>query len=137
MTDGDSARAEIIELDDLAHSEHSHELVGAEHGEVPFSVILVHSGPGVGPKVHRHPYPEVFIVESGEATFTLGDETAVVEAGHVVIGPSNVPHGFTNSGTGELRLVSIHGAPRFVTEWLDGRDPVWVSPPRPKGRREG
>ena len=117
----------IIDLDDLSPSEHSHEFVGAEHGDVPFSVILVHSQPGVGPKVHRHPYAEVFIVESGEATFTLGDDTVVVSAGHVVVGPPDIPHGFTNTGAGELRLVAIHGAPRFITEWLAGDDPTWRS----------
>ena len=69
----------IIELDDLEHSRHSHEFVGAEHGDVPFSIILVHSEPGVGPKLHRHPYAEVFVVESGQATFQLGDETIVVD----------------------------------------------------------
>jgi quercetin dioxygenase-like cupin family protein len=134
VTNGESEQAEIIELDDLAHTQHSHELVGEEHGDLPFSVILVHSEPGAGPKVHRHPYPEVFIVESGRATFTLGDDTMVIEAGHVVVGPSNVPHGFTNSGPDELRLVAIHGAPRFQTEWLEGGDPAWVSPPRAKPR---
>src|SRR5215204_6565165 len=30
----------IIDFDDLDHTEHAHEFVGAEHGEVPFSVIL-------------------------------------------------------------------------------------------------
>ena len=117
----------VIALDDLEPTEHSHEFVGAEHGDVPFSVIIVHSQPGVGPKLHRHPYHEVFIVEAGRATFRLGDETVLVEAGHVVVGPPDVPHGFTNAGPGELRLVAIHGAPRFDTEWLAGDDPVWTS----------
>ena len=99
-------------------------------GDVPFSVILVHGGPGTGPRVHRHPYPEVFVVEAGEATFRLGDEDVVVGAGHVVVSPSGVPHGFRNTGTGELRLTAIHGAGRFDTEWLEGDDPVWTSPPR-------
>ena len=58
----------VIPINELEPTEHSHEFVGAEHGVVPFSVILVHSRPGVGPKLHRHPYPEVFIVESGQAT---------------------------------------------------------------------
>ncbi|HEY4269191.1 MAG TPA: cupin domain-containing protein [Galbitalea sp.] len=120
----------VIPLDELDPTPHSHEFIGAEHGDVPFSVILVHSQPGVGPNVHRHPYAEVFIVESGEATFRLGDDTVVVSAGHVVVGPPDVPHGFTNTGTGELRLVAIHGASRFVTEWLAGDDPTW----RSKGR---
>ncbi len=120
----------IIGFDDLEHSEHSHEFVGAEHGDVRFSIILVHSQPGVGPKLHRHPYPEVFVVESGQATFQIGDATAVVEAGHVVVSPSGEAHGFTNTGTDELRLTAIHGAGRFDTEWLSGADPVWTSKPR-------
>ena len=57
-------------------------------------------------------------MDSGQATFVLGDETVVVEAGHVVIGPPDVPHGFTNTGTG-VRLTAIHGNPRFITRWLD------------------
>ena len=122
--------AELIPLDELPHEEHSHEFEGGDHGDVPFSVILVHTKPGGGPAVHRHPYAEVFIVEAGEATFELGDERAVVSEGHVVVGPSDVPHGFTNSGAGELRLVAIHGNPRFITEWLAAHDGTWVSKPR-------
>lgn len=116
----------VINFDDLAHTLHSHEFVGAEHGEVPFSVILVHSAPGTGPKLHRHPYAEVFLVESGEATFQLGDERFVVTGGHVVVGPPNVPHGFTNTGSGLLRLTAIHGAAEFNTEWIKGVDAEWI-----------
>jgi len=129
MDTPEPARGHIVPFDALDHTEHAHELVGAEHG-APFSVILVHSQPGVGPRVHRHPYVEAFIVEAGEATFQLGDERAVVSEGHVVVGPSDVPHGFTNSGAGELRLVAIHGNPRFITEWLAEHDGTWVSKPR-------
>lgn len=120
----------IIALDELEHSRHSHEFVGEEHGDVPFSIILVHSQPGVGPKVHRHPYAEVFVVESGQATFRIGDATAVVEEGHIVVSPPGEAHGFTNTGSGELRLVAIHGAARFSTEWLEGADPIWTSAPK-------
>jgi mannose-6-phosphate isomerase-like protein (cupin superfamily) len=97
---------------------------------VPFSIILVHAAPGVGPKLHRHPYPEVFIVHAGRATFRIGEDTVVVDEGHVVVSPAGEAHGFTNAGPGELRLTAIHGAPRFVTEWLAGDDPTWRSVPR-------
>ena len=120
----------VIPFDELDHGSEAHDFVGEEHGGVPFSVILVHTKPGGGPAVHRHPYAEVFIVEAGEATFQLGDERAVVSEGHVVVCPSDVPHGFTNSGAGELRLVAIHGNPRFITEWLAVHDGTWVSKPR-------
>jgi mannose-6-phosphate isomerase-like protein (cupin superfamily) len=119
--------AEIVRFEDLEPSEHSHEFVGQEHGDVPFCVILVHSRPGVGPKLHRHPYPEVFIVESGRATFQIGDQSIHVEGGHVVVSPPGEAHGFVNSGDGELRLTAIHGAGRFDTEWLGGDDPTWTS----------
>ena len=127
MVDVDRLVIPFAALDPTRHAE---EFVGADHGDVPFSIILVHGPTGAGPKVHRHPYAEVFIVERGQATFVLGDETRVVEAGHVVVGPPNVAHGFTNSGAGELRLIAIHGAPRFITEWLDGADATWASPPK-------
>ena len=121
------ARGVIIPFDDLDHTEHAHEFVGAEHLDVPFSVILVHSAPGVGPKVHRHPYPEVFLVHSGRATFQIGDASIEVGGGHVVVSPPGEAHGFVNSGDGELRLTAIHGAGRFDTEWLAGDDPTWRS----------
>jgi mannose-6-phosphate isomerase-like protein (cupin superfamily) len=122
--------ASVVDLDDLPHQPHSHEFVGAEHGDVSFSIILVHSTPGVGPKLHRHPYAEVFVVESGRATFQIGDESLVVEGGHVVVSPPGEAHAFVNSGTDELRLTAIHGAARFDTEWLAGPDPVWSSESR-------
>jgi mannose-6-phosphate isomerase-like protein (cupin superfamily) len=131
MTDLQQPRGHIVPFDELEHTEHAHEFVGAEHGEVPFSVILVHSQPGIGPKLHRHPYAEVFIVESGTATFRIGDETVVVEGGHVVVSPPGEAHGFTNTGSGELRVTAIHGSSRFDTEWLAGFDPAFAS--RPKG----
>ena len=40
--------AEVVPFAQLEPTEHSHEFVGAEHSDVPFSVILVHSRPGSG-----------------------------------------------------------------------------------------
>jgi mannose-6-phosphate isomerase-like protein (cupin superfamily) len=130
MTDIYRPHPLVIPLDHLEHTDAAHDFVGADHGDVPFSIILVHTRPGGGPKVHRHPYAEVFIVQSGEATFQLGEETVMVPEGHIVVGPSGVPHGFTNTGRAELRLIAIHGSPRFVTDWLAGADPEWTSRPR-------
>ena len=119
----------VMALDDLPGTRHAHEFIGGDHGGVPFSIILVHSAPGAGPRVHRHPYPEVFVIEAGEATFRLGDDDVVARGGQVAIAPPGVAHGFTNTGTGELRLTAIHGAARFDTEWLSGEDPQWASIP--------
>jgi quercetin dioxygenase-like cupin family protein len=93
------------------------EITGRELG-ANISVIVVDAAPGDGPRLHRHPYAEVFVVIDGEATFTIGDETRVVRAGEVAVAPAGVPHGFVNSGKARLRQVDIHENPVFDTEWL-------------------
>jgi mannose-6-phosphate isomerase-like protein (cupin superfamily) len=119
----------MLTLHDLPGAPDAHELAGTAFGGLPFSVIVVHSRPGAGPRVHRHPYAELFVVESGEGTFRLGDEEVVVADRRILIAHPNVPHGFRNTGTSELRLIAIHGAPDFDTEWLEGHDPVWSTRP--------
>jgi mannose-6-phosphate isomerase-like protein (cupin superfamily) len=82
-------------------------------------VILDHSRPGQGPRLHRHPYDETWIVQEGTLTFLVGDEQFTVGPGDVVIAPPNTPHKFTNDGPGRSSLVCIHASPTFDTEWLE------------------
>ena len=119
----------LIDVDDLPHTAHAHEFIGADHGDVPVSLILVHSPPGTGPAMHRHPYPELFVVEAGEATIRVGEAELVAHDGQIAIAPANVPHGFMNTGTVELRLTAIHTASKFDTEWLAETDREWASKP--------
>ena len=93
------------------------ETLGEEIG-ANVSVIAVDLAPGEGPALHRHTYPEVFVVLEGQATFTLGGEERVVCGGEVVVAPAGVAHRFVNSGSGRLRQVDVHESPRFDTEWL-------------------
>jgi quercetin dioxygenase-like cupin family protein len=58
--------------------------------------------------VHKHPYPELFVVHAGTATFTVGDEELTVAAGHIVIAPAETPHAFKGAGDDTLRVVSVH-----------------------------
>jgi mannose-6-phosphate isomerase-like protein (cupin superfamily) len=66
---------------------------------------------GRGPDLHLHPYPEVFVVETGTARFTVGEEQVEVAAGHVVVVPAQTPHGFKCAGDDTLRVVSVHPSP--------------------------
>ena len=66
---------EIIKQDQLPWSAIAHELVGADHG-LEITILFVDAGPGRGPALHKHPYAEVFIIQEGEATFTVGAERA-------------------------------------------------------------
>jgi quercetin dioxygenase-like cupin family protein len=93
-------------------------LRGAEHGAT-ISLILDDSEPGHGPRLHRHPYDETWVVQEGNLTFQLADERYQVRAGDIVIAPPGVPHKFTNDGPGRCKLVCIHASPTMSTEWLE------------------
>jgi len=65
------------------------------------------------------PYEEIFVIQEGHATFTIGESTIEVDGGHVVLGPAGVPHKFINSGEGTLRQITIHPSKEVITEWLE------------------
>ena len=73
---------------------------------------------GVGPRLHRHPYAETFVLRRGSATFTIGSEQLVGRAGQVIVVPAETPHAFATGPDG-YEAVHIHASPRFVTEWLE------------------
>ena len=68
---------------------------------------------GDGPVLHVHTYDEVFLIHEGSARFTVGDQEIIAEAGHVVLGPANVPHKFENLGPGRLTTTDIHLSDHF------------------------
>ena len=109
----------IVNLDELVQAGDTYEFEGYLHGDAGISVILVDMAPGEGPKLHKHPYEEVFIIQEGSATYTIGSITLEATAGQIAIVPAGVPHKFVNSGSGRLRQVDIHHNPRFITEWLE------------------
>ena len=108
----------IINMADLAHSETAYEFEGYQH-DAGVSFIVIDAPPGSGPKLHRHPYEEVFVVQEGSATFTAGDDIIEASGGQVVVVRAGVAHKFVNSGAGRLRQIDIHASDRFITEWLE------------------
>lgn len=72
---------------------------------------------GVGPRLHRHPYDETFVVYAGAARFTVGHDELVVHAGHILVAPALVPHRFVTLG--QYAAHHIHANDRLVTEWLE------------------
>ena len=93
-------------------------LEGEPH-EATVSLILNTSDPGQGPRLHRHPYDETWIVQEGNVTFQAGDERLHTTSGDIVIVPPDTPHKFTNDGPGQSVMVCIHASPKFLTEWLE------------------
>lgn len=74
---------------------------------------------GVGPRWHVHPYDEIFIIRTGNALFTIGDEKIEAKAGDILMGPANVPHKYTNLGPGLLESTDIHLSDEWIQTNLD------------------
>jgi quercetin dioxygenase-like cupin family protein len=88
-------------------------------GDANVSIILeATSRAGVGPRLHRHPYAETFLVRRGSAVFTVGNEQIHAHAGQVLVVPRLTPHRFATGPDG-YEAVHIHASPRFITEWLE------------------
>jgi quercetin dioxygenase-like cupin family protein len=107
----------VVRTDSLPDSGSSYRFDGVAHA-APVSFFLLHTPPGEGPALHHHPYAETFIIQEGQATFTVGDDMIEARAGDIVVAPANVPHGFVNSGSRLLRSVNIHPVPEMETVWL-------------------
>ena len=70
-------------------------------------------------RLHKHLYEEIFIVEEGMATYTMGSTIIEAYAAQIIIVPANMPHKFSNTGDHWLRQIDIHVSPKFITEWLE------------------
>jgi mannose-6-phosphate isomerase-like protein (cupin superfamily) len=110
----------LIETESLRLSPTTCLFEGAHHGGgVQLSIYLVEYAPGTGARLHVHPHPEVFVIESGEAMFTVGEEEIQVRAGQIVIAPANKPHRFTSTGAIPLHAVNILPSDQSLVTWLE------------------
>lgn len=83
------------------------------------SFFWVNNVPGAGPVLHKHPYTETWIVRSGKAHFTAGEETLEAGPGDIMVVPPETPHKFKNIGTERLEIICIHASPVFIQEDLE------------------
>lgn len=89
------------------------------HGSSLCVIFNRQDGPGGGPRLHTHPYPETFIIREGRALFTVDGEEFEATAGQILVVPAGVPHKFTNLGPGPMESIDIHEAGKFSTTWLE------------------
>jgi mannose-6-phosphate isomerase-like protein (cupin superfamily) len=89
--------------------------VEGEAIDAPVTLLAYgNEAPGEGPRLHVHPYDEVFIVVMGNARFFVGDTIIDATAGDVVFGPAGVPHRFENLGPGRLQTIDVHNGRRWL-----------------------
>ena len=110
----------LIDRDDLPHGGTAHRFEGYHYADADVSFFLTDGAPGSGPDLHKHPYAEVFVIQEGDVTFTVGEDTIEATGGQIVVVPAGVPHKFVNSGTGRARHIDIHASRRMTTEWMKG-----------------
>ena len=91
--------AHVIDRDVWAeHPEFWHgEVTGKPYGTNVSIIFNFQQRIGGGPRLHRHPYTETFIIRKGHARFTVGGEMVDAHEGQIVVAPANTPHKFEKS----------------------------------------
>jgi quercetin dioxygenase-like cupin family protein len=72
-------------------------LSGSDFG---LATSVMHSlvAPGSGPRRHRHPHAEIFVLHDGQARYEVEGTNFDAEAGDIVIVPPDALHTFVNTG---------------------------------------
>jgi mannose-6-phosphate isomerase-like protein (cupin superfamily) len=109
----------VLSRDDLPYDGNTYEFEGIQHQDTNVSFIWVDMPPGGTIRLHQHPYEEIFIIQEGVATFTVGSGTLEARAGQIILVPAEVPHKFMNLSDNQLKQIDIHLNKQFITDWLE------------------
>ena len=109
----------LLRRDDLPYDGNVYEFEGSQYKDTEISFIWVDMPPGGNVRLHKHPYKEIFIIQEGMATFTVGLSTLEAQAGQIIIVPADVPHKFRNDSDKQLKQIDIHLNKDFITMWLE------------------
>jgi mannose-6-phosphate isomerase-like protein (cupin superfamily) len=109
----------VLNRERLPNDGNTYEFEGVRYQEAHVSFIWVDMPPGGSVRLHQHPYQEIFIIQEGVATFTVGSVVLEACAGQIIIVPADTPHKFTNSSDQRLRQIDIHANRKFITQWLE------------------
>ncbi len=109
----------VLNRDTLPYDGNTYEFEGFRHQGTEVSFIWVDMPAGGSVRLHKHPYREIFIIQEGKATFTVGANTVDAQAGQIILVPADTPHKFKNTGERQLKQVDIHVNRQFITQWLE------------------
>lgn len=112
--------AKPVTIEPLEEFRLSDALIRFEGGDrAPLSIFVTEFKLGEGPPLHVHPYPEVFLIESGAVTFITDQESFNVEAGNIVSVAANTKHRFQGNSEETNRVISVHPSGQVVQENLE------------------
>jgi mannose-6-phosphate isomerase-like protein (cupin superfamily) len=83
-------------------------------GNASTATVYLELEPGMHAGMHRDSSEELLLILEGEGEATVGDETAVAEAGEMVTVPAMEPHDIRNVGAGVLRVLGFFSAPTLI-----------------------
>lgn len=109
----------VLSRDILPRDGDTYEFEGLQYQDTEVSFIWVDLPPGHAIKLHKHPYKEIFIIQEGNASFTIDSAALEAHAGQIVIVPAGIPHKFINMGDKQLRQIDIHVNRKIITYWLE------------------
>jgi mannose-6-phosphate isomerase-like protein (cupin superfamily) len=104
--------------------------ISSATGTAASASVYFELDPGAHLGVHADSAEEFLIILQGEGVGLVGDETAPVKAGDVVVVPAMVRHGLTNTGTEVLRVFGTFAAstniPTFEEPLAEGGPQVFA-----------
>lgn len=97
-------------------------IASAANGSAQLCVFEQWCEPGLGAPLHLHAVEEILTVLEGEAEIVVESVRHAATAGQSVVIPAGLKHGFTNTGTGTLRVQAILASPVFEAAYDDARE---------------
>ncbi len=84
---------EIIKVNELPYMQTGWGIKGRPIVDMPeIGIINLVLEPGEQVPSHKTPVDVLFQVIEGEGTITVGDESAVVSSGDIIVSPAQIPH---------------------------------------------
>ena len=84
----------------------SQTLLDGDRGTDSLTLGELTMAPGSNAPTHIHSTEEGMVILEGELEAVLGDEVVKVSAGHILLAPAGVRHGFTNRSESPARVAT-------------------------------
>jgi quercetin dioxygenase-like cupin family protein len=83
-------------------------------GNASTATVYFELDPGMHVGLHQDSSEELLLILEGEGEATVGEDTAVAQAGAILTVPAMEPHDIRNVGAGTLRVLGFFSAPTLV-----------------------
>jgi quercetin dioxygenase-like cupin family protein len=88
-------------------------------GNASTATVYFELDPGMHVGLHRDSSEELLLILEGEGEATIGEDTAIAQAGAMLTVPAMEPHDILNVGEGTLRVLGFFSAPTLVATFAE------------------